>query len=86
MGPSLGDIYPQSLQDTKCRFVHRDRTRLLRVLKTLAERDAAADCLALRIRKNGTLNRRVRPRNPKYRRGTFIYRDRIRMLDVFERE
>jgi hypothetical protein len=36
--------------------------------------------LALRIRKMGLSKRRVRPRALQYRRGSFINRDRIRLI------
>ena len=40
----------------------------------------------LRIRKNGTSNRRVHTRALQCRRGGFIHRDRIRIIDVCEHE
>ena len=51
-------------------------------LETQAEWDAAPDCLALGIRKNGPSNQRVSPR----RRSAFFHRDCIRLLDVYEHE
>jgi CRISPR/Cas system-associated endoribonuclease Cas2 len=51
-----------------------------------AERDAAEYCLTLRIRKIGPSDQRVRLRVPQYRCGSFVHRDRIRLIDVCERE
>ena len=48
--------------------------------------DAAVGRLALRIRKIGPSNRRVYTRALQYGRGSFVYRDRIRLLDACERE
>ena len=55
-------------------------------MKTLAERDAAADCPAFRIRKMGPSNRLVRLWALQYRRGGFVHRVRMRLIDVCKRE
>ena len=85
-GPPIGDIHPRGLRDSHGRYVQHNGIRPLDAWRHEQSGDAPSDCPTLRIRKMGPSNRQVRLWALQYRRGGFVHRDRMRLIDVCERE